>query len=564
MTKSTATAENILQPEDVLLWLTFDNLHLRDLPHIRKTISNSLITLENITNDLTDSLLLTTTEILSNLIQHTTDPQQYIGLALYIASSEHDRKIVLDISNNGDGFQDFDAKCNLSSRKLQEFCIDDEGGRGLGLIQVMVDEMTYQNAEQSTDGRHHLLVFKTLSSQDNAEENKKKGRKKLVPINKQQQKKHTIFLVDDDPVLRKLIRQILDPHYIVKDFDNGFAVLDAFEEERPDLILSDLVMPEMNGVELRETLSQKEFGDITPFIFLSAHKREAHKSYINRLGIDGFLTKSVKEHVLLSTLERTLSRSRQLQNNIKGHVDKAITTVLNPSLPSHFHGWRCAVKNDIAQAGGGDFLLHQNFDDGALIILADVMGHGLPAKFFSYAYVGYLRSLIRLHTKDTTAPGQIMNLLSNTVVNDPFLDNCIFTCQVAWLGHNGDLQIASAGHPWPIFSSTDGTEFIEISGPLPGLMNDALYSTATYKLAPGEKVILYTDGLTENISIARDHKELQTELLGITSTCLKYKTTEQALDQIWRLQMKQFEMPKRDDTTIVVLEYTEKDEGEKK
>ncbi len=538
-------------PEDVLLWLCFDELQLKDLPKIRRTIQNSLKGQINSCQETMQSFLLSATEILANLVKHPVQAPSYIGVSIYTEVCGEYKMLVLNVSDNSESMLEFDEKCNASSSRVNETVLDDGNGRGLGIITTLMDNIRYETSLDSTDNLNHMIISKVL-----------KFKPKAQPINKKSTvensylKKHTIFIVDDDPILRQLLKNILSDHYNTCVFSSGAEVLDAFDKTVPDLILSDLLMPVMDGAELRDALSEKEQGDITPFVFLSGHPEEAGKDYINRLGIDGFLNKSIKKEDLLLTLERIIRRSKQVNNNIRGHIDKSIIAALSPSIPEKIKDWSFALEYDIAETGGGDFVLHYETDEGIIVVLADVMGHGLPAKFFSYAYVGYLRSLIRLHFNDHLRPSSLLQILSKNVYEDSFLESCIFTCQVVHLAPDGTINISSAGHPWPIIAKNNNeTNFLEISGPLPGMIPAMHYSNMTYKMEAGESLFLYTDGIIENIDKADDEKGkniLKQSINGCSSSSdIKEKTK-----CLWSNQVKNFEDNVQDDSTILAMQYT--------
>src|SRR5690606_33095558 len=113
-----------------------------------------------------------------------------------------------------------------------------------------------------------------------------------------------------------------------------------------------------------------------------------------------------------------------------------------PALPNHVAGWQIVTLNRMADVGGGDFTLHHQEDDHLLAVLADVMGHGATAKFFAYAYAGYLRSLFRMSAKQATDAGDFLYCLSDAVADDDFLDGTLVTCQSFRLFQDGRADIA--------------------------------------------------------------------------------------------------------------------------
>ena len=547
---------NPIDNEEIILWLCFDNLSLKDLPQVRKSIQGSINDVLDVEREYSDHFMLAATEILSNLIQHGKRKQSYINIALYTENRENMKLLILDIGDNGEPIPEFNLKYKTSYDKVQNNIIHDDkndSGRGMGIIGTIMDDLIYIESKDSPDGLNHIVMEKSLFdiNKDDSTDNEH--------VDTTDKNLYKLFIIDDDRMLRKMLDSLLSKYYKTVVFASAVDALEAFEEEKPDLILSDLLMPEMNGAELREALSNKKNGDITPFIFLSGHPEEAEKDYVSKLGIDGFLNKSIDKNELLETIKRTIKRSQQLKNDIPEQIAKDITTALSPKAPPNTDKWRFAIKSAIAETGGGDLVMHYKTRDGIMVIFADVMGHGVSAKFFAYAYMGYLRSIIRMFMKDGIEPASLLNMLSKNIYEDDFLDECIFTCQAILLGNNGTIKIASAGHPWPIITHGKGDcKLIEISGTLPGMLANANYSQYSHEMDTNDKLILYTDGIIENIS-RRDPKKAQYLL---SKNIRKYSnlkvSVQEMLDNIWEKQLTNFSKAFTDDTTMLAIEYTGK------
>ena len=80
-----------------------------------------------------------------------------------------------------------------------------------------------------------------------------------------------ILIVDDDTALRTaLIRYLEKRGYAVQDAASGIEGLNLFEQDPPDLVVSDVIMPEMDGLEFCRRLRSLRTGQLVPFIFLSS------------------------------------------------------------------------------------------------------------------------------------------------------------------------------------------------------------------------------------------------------------------------------------------------------
>jgi CheY-like chemotaxis protein len=114
----------------------------------------------------------------------------------------------------------------------------------------------------------------------------------------------TILLIDDDTRISALLKRMLfEAKYKVIDTNNGATGLELAGNIKPDVILCDIMMPEMDGYEVLKRIKQNAITRTIPFIFISA--KDATKEFLDAIGrgADGFITKPVMRQDLLETLE---------------------------------------------------------------------------------------------------------------------------------------------------------------------------------------------------------------------------------------------------------------------
>ena len=118
-----------------------------------------------------------------------------------------------------------------------------------------------------------------------------------------------ILLVEDDASLRENIEELLDLNgFRVFTAPNGKVAIEVAQKEHPDLVLCDIMMPEMDGYEVLEELSSFEATRNIPFIFVSA-KTERHDVRKGMdMGADDYLTKPFEEEELINTINARLER----------------------------------------------------------------------------------------------------------------------------------------------------------------------------------------------------------------------------------------------------------------
>ncbi|MDF3024440.1 MAG: hypothetical protein K0R10_1801, partial [Alphaproteobacteria bacterium] len=426
-------------------------------------------------------------------------------------------------------FADFDAKCKTALSRLDAATSLAESGYGLGFILKQHHQASYTPRDKSPDGLNH---FRIRDARDAAP----------APKNR-------LFLVDDDPVALKRHGEMLEDLYEITSYLSPFDAVQAFASARPDLVVSDLNMPDMDGTGLRRALSELPGGNTTPFIFLSADHFSENADYISELGVDDFLTKPVARERLRNVVSRLITRSLQVRQGLEGKFQQQLTNTLKPSLPESYGGWRIALMTQAAEAGGGDFTLHHETPTHMLCVLADVMGHGEQAKFFSYAYAGYLRGLFRLQA-EASDPAQFLKALSKAIDGDAFLESVLLTCQSFQLFPKGAACIASAGHPAPIVCRADGAETVAIAGPLPVLASENGYAMKSLQLDEGDKIIFATDGFLDAFE-----EQGRSALLKLSAA--HAATTPQELAEIlWRAYAKAEPRQRaKDDATIIIAGY---------
>lgn len=145
-----------------------------------------------------------------------------------------------------------------------------------------------------------------------------------------------ILVVDDDPILRKILENFLTQNgYQVGLAASGDTGLEIFNDFQPDVIVSDVNMPSMNGLEFCRRLRTNPSGQLVPFIFLSGQgeledRLEGHSS-----GADDYVTKPFEMKELLAKIERQLERTERIHAEIVRLMQKVKppTEVAKPKEP---------------------------------------------------------------------------------------------------------------------------------------------------------------------------------------------------------------------------------------
>ena len=117
-----------------------------------------------------------------------------------------------------------------------------------------------------------------------------------------------IAVIEDNPDNRLLVRVILEPDYDVTDYESGFAALAGMQRERPDLVLLDISLPEMDGSEVLRRIRADANLKNLPVIALTAHAMSGDREKYLGAGFNDYVTKPiVDEAVLLDAIQKLLS-----------------------------------------------------------------------------------------------------------------------------------------------------------------------------------------------------------------------------------------------------------------
>lgn len=127
--------------------------------------------------------------------------------------------------------------------------------------------------------------------------------------------KHKILLVEDEQNLRETITELLiHNNYNVKDACNGNEALKILDHWTPDLIISDITMPIMDGYSFQEIVKNTDLLNQIPFIFLTAKNDSHEMEKCALLGVDHFLVKPFKIDVLIKIIDVKIERFTKIKN----------------------------------------------------------------------------------------------------------------------------------------------------------------------------------------------------------------------------------------------------------
>ncbi len=311
-----------------------------------------------------------------------------------------------------------------------------------------------------------------------------------------------ILVVEDDPTIRAILDFSLRKLFNVTLAEDGEEGLEKARIERPDLIISDVMMPKMDGFRLKEAIREEPELHLVPFIFLTSKSDERDRLEGLMTGADDYLVKPFHVDVLIKRVRMLIDRSRVYREDSLAVFSKAVNSIFVPDELPAIAGYDLFCKIKPATMGGGDFIDIVKIDDDHYTVLqGDVMGKGVKAKFFAYAFTGYFRGLIHaaLSFQLNFSPAQLVNRFSAMVDSDPFLQDIFITFFLFNLNaRDARLTYCNAGYMPGLLLNRHANKLVELTagGGIPGFYRGA-YDEETIELTAGDTLILCSDGVYE-------------------------------------------------------------------
>ena len=136
-------------------------------------------------------------------------------------------------------------------------------------------------------------------------------------VNSYSIKNHTVLIVEDHPDMQRFVQQLLSPHHKTFTANNGIEALQILDKESIDLIVSDVMMPEMDGYELLQKVKEHSEYYQIPVVMLTALNTEESKLQALTIGVDDYLGKPFSPEELLARVENLLERYDVRQKIVK-------------------------------------------------------------------------------------------------------------------------------------------------------------------------------------------------------------------------------------------------------
>ncbi len=323
------------------------------------------------------------------------------------------------------------------------------------------------------------------------------------------EEKTKILLLDDDPQMIKLFKFSLEKAgYECKSFNNAKDALDSIKNYIPDLIISDIMMPEMDGFEFREKILKENHFKNIPFLFLTAKGGEDDILRGYDLEITDYVIKTAGPKVVLAKVNAIVNSLKKQKSKAISELQTAASSVVMKVIPDsapEFKGYEINHWHQTYQGiPGGDLIDYFLVDDNnLLIVLGDVMGKKWGAWHFALAYAGYIRSTVRavIESSENFSPSEIISKVNRMIYKDVKVSEVFISLSIVHLDNkNNSVKYCGAGdNPIILIDSESGNLLKKKSeGMLLGFSDASEYNDIIIELKKNDRILIFTDGLNES------------------------------------------------------------------
>jgi serine phosphatase RsbU (regulator of sigma subunit) len=387
-----------------------------------------------------------------------------------------------------------------------------------------------------------------------------------------------ILVVDDEPVFIQQTQTCLESQgYKVIVARNGRDALALIDKQKVDLILLDVIMPMLNGVEVTKILKRNPQTKNIPVIVISTMTEYKDRVEFFRIGANDYMPKPIDNGELLARVDlqlqlvklrsevqsandRLTSYNRQLEKQMARiehdlAVARSVQRALLPKSQAEFPGVQVLYEQMTREDLGSDYLDYLLDENGIFhLIIADVSGHGIaPALVASQLKVLFV-SMGQKRTSASAFMEQINRLAGRFLIEGYYFTAIYMQYDAA----RHKMEVVNAGHtPLLLLERATGKIKQVRSHNVPiGFDDNEQFSANTFPITPGDRILLITDGILE-------HPNKANEMFDVTGVAkvLKQQAARRApelLSEILKAAREFGTVPVfADDVTMCVLDFVE-------
>jgi len=309
-----------------------------------------------------------------------------------------------------------------------------------------------------------------------------------------------IIVVDDSLQARKQLEKILSAQdYTVISLESGKNLSTVIKLEKPNLILLDIVMPEMDGFKVMENISRDNDMFNIPVIFLTGNDDSESKIKAFDLGAVDYIVKPFNPAEVRARVKVHLRSAFQLNTIIHEQASrlKQIVEARDAILvkPGDIPDAKFAVLHSAVLEAGGDFYDVLKVSENRYVyFVADLSGHDIATSFM----VPALKALIRQNSMPVYSIEETLSMMNNVLLEILDDEKYLTAFYLIVDRYMGKIFWSGAAHPPAVLIPVEGESvLLQSSGDLIGMFKNAKYSEHEMSVKKGDKIVMMTDGLLE-------------------------------------------------------------------
>jgi|SRR5450755_2460416 sigma-B regulation protein RsbU (phosphoserine phosphatase) len=376
--------------------------------------------------------------------------------------------------------------------------------------------------------------------------------------------KKSILIVDDTPINVGVISGALKDTYKTKVATNGEKALAiASGDDKPDLILLDVMMPGMDGYEVCRRLKADPNTQNIPVIFLTGQTGTEDETkgfevgavdYVHKPFSEAVVKARVRTHLMLREAHEQIAR-QLIEINIELEMARQIQLSILPRDTPKLPGLDIVARYLPMTSVAGDFYDFIIIDEKHVgVLVADVSGHGLPSALIASMIQVALTAQVG-HASD---PAKVLSGL-NRALCGKFEHNFVTAAYVYVDMEKKMMTYGGAGHPPLLFWSKSAGKVNKAleNGLILGMFDEATYASLQLPIDAGDRIVLYTDGIPETKSASEE--EFGTarfvEFMEANNSLVVDQFADGLLDELSRWSGQPRGQGQQDDITVLTIDF---------
>jgi sigma-B regulation protein RsbU (phosphoserine phosphatase) len=397
----------------------------------------------------------------------------------------------------------------------------------------------------------------------------------------------SILIVDDEELNRDGLARRLQRHdYAVAVAKSGREAIERLGAQRFDLVLLDIMMPGMNGLEVLKFLRRVDSLVDLPIIMVTAKGESEDVVEALELGANDYVTKPLDFPVALArirtqlALRRAVAKVKELEGKVDVHnqelraateslaaandqhtraVEAAVQVqrAFLPVLPSEISGFRFASAFKTCSQLTGDYLNVLRLGDRHVgLLVLEVVGHGPAAALLTAILSQFLTRVAVGDGARPLPPAEVAARFAHELSPKATAGHTFSLLYGVLALDSGEFRFVSAGHPGPVHLTRDKQPTkLEVTG-FPVGVGDGEYKEQTVRLMPGDRLVLYTDGLIGVRNAEGEHFGTHRLLAALVEG--RRLSLDDALGGLVRaVEGWRGEAPQQDDISVLLIERRE-------